>query len=99
MTRAIVNLLLNPNADSPLNCDAGNTIRAGDMLAFNSMAYMYTIEYATDESANEAEEILSSYKMSWLVNNNMVEKTKTNQMIITEEIDFNSESQTYSKIT
>ena len=69
------------------------------MLAFNSMAYMYTIEYATDESLNEAEEILSFYKMSWLVNNNMVEKTKTNQMIITEEIDFNSESQTYSKIT
>ena len=61
--------------------------------------YMYTIEYATDESLNEAEEILSFYKMSWLVNNNMVEKTKTNQMIITEEIDFNSESQTYSKIT
>ena len=30
VTRAIVNLLLNPNADSPLNCDAGNAIRAGD---------------------------------------------------------------------
>ena len=46
VTRAIVNLLLNPNADSPLNCDAGNAIRAGDILAFNSMARMYTVEEA-----------------------------------------------------
>ena len=45
-----MNLLQNPNADSPLNCDAGNAIRAGDMLAFNSMALMYTVEYATNES-------------------------------------------------
>ncbi len=58
VTRAIVNLLLNPNADSPLNCDAGNSIRANDILAFNSMARMYTIEYATEESADEAELIL-----------------------------------------
>lgn len=63
MTRAIVNLLLNPNAESPLNCDAGNAIRAGDILAFNSMAHMYTIEYATEESATEAEEILQQYKI------------------------------------
>lgn len=63
MTRAIVNLLLNPNAESPLNCDAGNAIRAGDILAFNSMAHMYTIEYATEESATEAEEILRQYKI------------------------------------
>jgi len=63
VTRAIVNLLLNPNAESPLNCDAGNAIRAGDILAFNSMAHMYTIEYATEESATEAEEILQQYKI------------------------------------
>ena len=55
VSRAIVNLLLNPNADSPLNCDAGNAIRAGDMLAFNSMARMYTVEEATGLSKGEAE--------------------------------------------
>ena len=58
VTRAIVNLLLNPNADSPLNCDAGNAIRAGDMLAFNSMAKMYTVEMAMQASLTEAEELL-----------------------------------------
>ena len=58
VSRAIVNLLLNPNADSPLNCDAGNAIRAGDMLAFQSMARMYTVEEAMAESKEEAEEIL-----------------------------------------
>lgn len=54
-----MNLLANPNADSPLNCDSGNCIRAGDVLAHNSMAYMYTMEYACDESKEEAERILS----------------------------------------
>mmetsp|Transcript_42272 Transcript_42272/g.30462 ORF Transcript_42272/g.30462 Transcript_42272/m.30462 type:complete len:177 (+) Transcript_42272:1-531(+) len=58
VTRAIVNLLLNPNADSPLNCDAGNQIREGDMLAYKTMAYMFTIEYATSESAQEANQVL-----------------------------------------
>ncbi len=58
LSRAIVNLLVNPNADSPLNCDCGNCIRAGDMLAFRTMAYMYTMEYAQDESKTEAEVIL-----------------------------------------
>jgi len=50
LCRAIVNLLENPNADSPLNCDSGNMIRAGDMLAHDSMALMYTVEYACEES-------------------------------------------------
>ena len=59
VTRAIVNLLLNPNADSPLNCDAGNALRAGDLLAFNSMARMYTVEEAMQDSKTEALEILS----------------------------------------
>ena len=58
--RAIANLLLNPNADSPLNCDAGNAIRAGDMLAFNSMAKMFTVEAAMQESKEEAELILEN---------------------------------------
>ena len=44
--RAIVSLLNDPAADSPLNCDAGNMIRAGDLRAYNSVAKMYCIEHA-----------------------------------------------------
>mmetsp|Transcript_29996 Transcript_29996/g.73850 ORF Transcript_29996/g.73850 Transcript_29996/m.73850 type:complete len:158 (-) Transcript_29996:1029-1502(-) len=44
--RAIIALLSHPEADSPLNCDAGNLIRNGDMRGFNSMALMYTSLYA-----------------------------------------------------
>eukprot|EP00538_Stauroneis_constricta_P012010 CAMPEP_0119562764 /NCGR_PEP_ID=MMETSP1352-20130426/21481_1 /TAXON_ID=265584 /ORGANISM="Stauroneis constricta, Strain CCMP1120" /LENGTH=174 /DNA_ID=CAMNT_0007611235 /DNA_START=31 /DNA_END=552 /DNA_ORIENTATION=- len=44
--RAILALLSDPDADSPLNCDAGNMIRANDMLAYNSTARMYTFENA-----------------------------------------------------
>lgn len=40
--RAIIALLSNPEADSPLNCDAGNLIRNKDMRGFRSMARMYT---------------------------------------------------------
>ena len=60
LSRAIVNLLQNPNADSPLNCDPGNQIRAGDMIAFESMAHMYTVEYAMEGPGliDEAEKIL-----------------------------------------
>ena len=58
LCRAIVSLLANPNADSPLNCDPGNQIRAGDMLAFESMALMYCVEYAMDETLVEAEKII-----------------------------------------
>ena len=50
---AIFNLLSNPNADSPLNCDAGNLIRHNDFLGYKSMAKMYTIEYATDFKQKE----------------------------------------------
>ena len=45
-SRAIMTLLAEPAADSPLNCDAGNMIRAGDMRAFRSMARMYCVEFA-----------------------------------------------------
>lgn len=38
--RAIISLLDDPAADSPLNCDAGNMIRAGDMRA-----YRYGVEF------------------------------------------------------
>mmetsp|Transcript_18081 Transcript_18081/g.25485 ORF Transcript_18081/g.25485 Transcript_18081/m.25485 type:complete len:200 (+) Transcript_18081:57-656(+) len=44
--RAVLALLSDPDADSPLNCDAGNMIRGGDMLAFHATARMYTIENA-----------------------------------------------------
>ena len=43
--RAIISLLSDPAADSPLNCDAGNMIRANDLRAFNSTAKMISIEY------------------------------------------------------
>ena len=44
--RAIASIMSEPNAESPLNCDAGNMIRAGDMIAFNTMARLYTTEFA-----------------------------------------------------
>lgn len=45
--RAVMALLAAPDADSPLNCDAGNMVRAGDMRAFHAVARMYTAEYAS----------------------------------------------------
>eukprot|EP01071_Lankesteria_metandrocarpae_P006052 Lankesteria_metandrocarpae@DN4225_c0_g1_i1.p1 len=45
--RAINALMSDPNADSPLNCDAGNLVRNGDVRGYESMARMYTIEHAT----------------------------------------------------
>jgi peroxin-4 len=44
--RAVLALLSDPDADSPLNCDAGNIIRAGDTDAYWSTARMYTVENA-----------------------------------------------------
>jgi peroxin-4 len=43
--RAIVSLLNDPAADSPLNCDAGNMLRAGDTLAFEATARMFCEEH------------------------------------------------------
>ncbi|KAF4759463.1 E2 ubiquitin-protein ligase peroxin 4 [Perkinsus olseni] len=48
---AILSLLAEPNADSPLNCDAGNLLRNGDRRGFNSLAHMYTLENATKQDA------------------------------------------------
>ncbi len=42
--RAVISLLACPNADSPLNCDAGNLIRSGDLLGFASLALYYNNE-------------------------------------------------------
>ena len=60
LCRAVVNLLQNPNADSPLNCDPGNQIRAGDFMSYESMARMYCVEHAQNETLEAAAEILSS---------------------------------------
>ena len=46
MCRAVIALLIAPNADSPLNCDAGNLLRNGDARGFANMARFYTAEYA-----------------------------------------------------
>eukprot|EP00921_Rhytidocystis_pertsovi_P012043 GHVQ01019500.1.p1 GENE.GHVQ01019500.1~~GHVQ01019500.1.p1 ORF type:complete len:158 (-),score=17.61 GHVQ01019500.1:447-920(-) len=46
LCRAVIALLLDPNPDSPLNCDAGNLLRLGDTRGFRSLALMYTIQYA-----------------------------------------------------
>lgn len=44
--RAVLALLSDPDADSPLNCDAGNLVRNGDMTAYWCTARMYTVENA-----------------------------------------------------
>lgn len=44
--QAIMALLADPEPDSPLNCDAGNLLRAGDKRGFNSLARMYMMEHA-----------------------------------------------------
>ncbi|KAK2195374.1 bifunctional Ubiquitin-conjugating enzyme E2/Ubiquitin-conjugating enzyme-RWD-like [Babesia duncani] len=49
LCRGIIYILSDPNADSPLNCDAGNLLRSGDVLGFNTLARMYTIDEALEE--------------------------------------------------
>eukprot|EP00977_Amphora_coffeiformis_P002058 scaffold392_cov177-Amphora_coffeaeformis.AAC.2 len=44
--RAVLALLSDPDAESPLNCDAGNMIRGGDNIAYYTTAAMYTVENA-----------------------------------------------------
>jgi peroxin-4 len=44
--RAVLALLSDPDAESPLNCDAGNMLRGNDMLAYETTAAMYTVENA-----------------------------------------------------
>jgi peroxin-4 len=46
VARAVAALLAAPAADSPLNCDAGNLLRAGDARGFASLARMFTAEHA-----------------------------------------------------
>jgi peroxin-4 len=44
--QAIIALMNDAAPDSPLNCDAGNLLRANDVRGYNSVARLYTIEYA-----------------------------------------------------
>ena len=46
--RAVAALMAHAEPDSPLNCDAGNLLRAGDVRGYNSIARMYTVECATE---------------------------------------------------
>ncbi|CAK0735463.1 E2 ubiquitin-protein ligase peroxin 4 [Coccomyxa viridis] len=45
--QAILALMSDAAPDSPLNCDAGNLLRAGDIRGYNAMARMYAIEFAS----------------------------------------------------
>jgi peroxin-4 len=45
--RAVLALLSDPDAESPLNCDAGNMLRGGlDTVCFQTTAHFYTVENA-----------------------------------------------------
>jgi len=44
--RAILALMGDPDAASPLNCDAGNMIRNDDPSAYYTTAQLYTVENA-----------------------------------------------------
>lgn len=44
--QAIIALMSDSAPDSPLNCDAGNLLRANDIRGYNSLASLYTVEFA-----------------------------------------------------
>lgn len=46
LCQAVLALMSDPAPDSPLNCDAGNLLRGGDIRGYNSLAKMYTIDFA-----------------------------------------------------
>lgn len=48
--RAVGVMLLQPNADSPFNCDAGNLIRLGDKVGYDSLAQYYTKLYGISKA-------------------------------------------------
>ena len=49
--QAIVALMSDSAPDSPLNCDAGNLLRANDIRGYNSLASLYTVEFAKSAKA------------------------------------------------
>jgi peroxin-4 len=51
--QAVLAMLSDPNADSPLNCDAGNLIRCSDMRGYNGLAKMYTIDFAMSRETQD----------------------------------------------
>ena len=51
---AISSILMDPNADSPLNCDAGNMIRGGDLVGFRSTARLCAKTYGISKKEYEA---------------------------------------------
>jgi len=51
--RAILSLLAQPEAESPLNCDCGNLLRCGDIRGYNSLAKMYTKLSAKKQNLSE----------------------------------------------
>jgi peroxin-4 len=58
--RAVLALLSDYDADSPLNCDAGNMVRGGDLAAYNDTAAMYTMENAQFISWPPMEGVMTS---------------------------------------
>lgn len=50
--RAIIILLSDAEPESPLNCDAGNLLRAQDFRGFRSVAKMYTQLYAMGKGSD-----------------------------------------------
>lgn len=72
--KALSSLLFDPNADSPLNCDAGNMIRAGDDTGFRSTAELVTrmtaiprSEYLKLFESHESQKLSSETPLSDLI--------------------------------
>ncbi|KAK2076666.1 triosephosphate isomerase [Prototheca wickerhamii] len=58
---AIVALLTDSAPDSPLNCDAGNLLRAGDVRGFASLARLYTVEFNPISESQVSRAMTSRY--------------------------------------
>mmetsp|Transcript_16498 Transcript_16498/g.17161 ORF Transcript_16498/g.17161 Transcript_16498/m.17161 type:complete len:166 (+) Transcript_16498:29-526(+) len=45
--KSILDLMIHPNEESPLNCDAGNLLRYQDLVGYYYIAKMYTLDCAS----------------------------------------------------